>query len=99
MLWLQDGSSKSDSSSDDVTATTSYDDGKDAPAAAAAAIGSFRERAKYIPLRLKLEDRRLLRLLEAALHVSEYTDKVSHAGTTAATECCVSMTVYCMLPL
>ena len=37
---------------------------------------SFLERAKYIPLRLQLKERRLLRLLEAALSVSEYTDRV-----------------------
>jgi len=34
------------------------------------------ERAKYVPLRLTLNERKLLRLCEAALNVSEYTDKV-----------------------
>jgi len=34
------------------------------------------ERAKWIPLRLDLKERKLLRLLEAALNVSEYVDKV-----------------------
>merc|ERR1719495_427005 len=36
----------------------------------------FIERTKYIPLRLTLPQRKLLRLCEAALNVSEYTDKV-----------------------
>ncbi|KAJ2780284.1 hypothetical protein GGI15_003591 [Coemansia interrupta] len=36
----------------------------------------IKERAKYIPLRLTLKERKYLRLLEAALNVSEYTDKV-----------------------
>lgn len=40
------------------------------------ASSDFLERAKYIPLRLDMDERRLLRLLEACLSVSEYTDKV-----------------------
>lgn len=36
----------------------------------------FTERTKYIPLRLSLAERKFLRLVEAAVNVSEYTDKV-----------------------
>ena len=52
---------------------------------AAPEIGSsvgdwYLERAKYIPLRLALPERKYLRLLEAALNVSEYTDKIDTIG-------------------
>ena len=43
----------------------------------------FTERAKYIPLRLELRERKYLRLLEGILHVSEYTDKVDSPGVSA----------------
>ncbi|KAI5116619.1 hypothetical protein M0805_007790 [Coniferiporia weirii] len=36
----------------------------------------FLSRAKFVPLRLTLIERKYLRLLEAALQVSEYTDKI-----------------------
>jgi len=39
-------------------------------------LEDFTDRAKYIPLRLNLAERKLLRLCEASLNVSEYTDKV-----------------------
>ncbi|KAF8638576.1 hypothetical protein AX17_002118 [Amanita inopinata Kibby_2008] len=49
------------------------------------AIGSsvgdwFLERSKYIPMRLTLGERKYLRLLDAALTVSEYTDKIDTIG-------------------
>ncbi|KAJ7693870.1 hypothetical protein B0H17DRAFT_1058526 [Mycena rosella] len=40
----------------------------------------FVERSKFIPLRLNLGERKYLRLLEAALSVSEYTDKIDTIG-------------------
>eukprot|EP00158_Paraphelidium_tribonemae_P006025 Partr_v1_DN27635_c2_g1_i1_m65344 putative Protein of unknown function (DUF2009) len=45
-------------------------------AATNAHLDSFRERARWIPVRLNLKERKVLRLLEAALTVSEYTDKI-----------------------
>ena len=41
---------------------------------------SWTDRAKYIPLRLTLEERKALRLCEASLNVSEYTDRVDVYG-------------------
>lgn len=40
----------------------------------------FVERSKFIPLRLTIPERKYLRLLEAALSVSEYTDKIDTLG-------------------
>ena len=49
--------------------------------AAGSSVGEwFVERAKYIPVRLTLSERKYLRLLEAALNVSEYTDKIDTIG-------------------
>jgi hypothetical protein len=40
----------------------------------------FVERSRFIPLRLTIGERKYLRLLEAALTVSDYTDKIDTIG-------------------
>jgi hypothetical protein len=46
------------------------------PMLAGSEFGNFVERSKYVPLRLTFDERKYLRLLEAALNVCEYTDKI-----------------------
>ncbi|KAI9315559.1 hypothetical protein BX666DRAFT_1860644 [Dichotomocladium elegans] len=54
-------------------------------------IGAWMEnRAKYIPLRLQLRERRMLRLLEAALNVTEYTDHIDNESHTSKAKRVVS---------
>lgn len=45
-----------------------------------AAAAKMVDRAKYIPVRLTYEERKLLRIVEAALCVSNYTDKLDNAA-------------------
>ncbi|KAL7747829.1 hypothetical protein RI367_006764 [Sorochytrium milnesiophthora] len=44
------------------------------------------ERAKFIPVRLTMAERKILRLLDAALKVSEYTDKIDIVAFTSRTK-------------
>lgn len=59
-----------------ANASKESDDETDETEAASARHLNFMERCWYIPMRLEHDERRLLRLMEAALNVSEYTDKV-----------------------
>jgi hypothetical protein len=43
---------------------------------ASCVMASFADRSRFVPLRLTFEERKKLRLVEAALNVSEYTDNV-----------------------
>ncbi|KAG9122058.1 hypothetical protein FRC07_001719, partial [Ceratobasidium sp. 392] len=67
---MTDADTDADEDGDAAEAPTSV------PAAQPYSPASLADRAKHIPLRLTLPERKLLRLLEAALHVSEYTDRV-----------------------
>ena len=62
-------------------ATTSAVELPGALPAVGSSVGDwFLERSKYIPMRLTLGERKYLRLLDAALTVSEYTDKIDTIG-------------------
>lgn len=50
------------------------------PPAGSAPGNWFTERAKYIPMRLTMKERKRLRLLEAVLSSSDYTSKIDVAG-------------------
>lgn len=61
----------------DVAMEETFMDASDTPTVANPnAYDTFRARAKYIPLRLSADERKVLRLVEAALNVSQYTDVV-----------------------
>jgi hypothetical protein len=62
-------------------ATTSTVELPGALPAVGSSVGDwFLERSKFIPMRLTLGERKYLRLLDAALTVSEYTDKIDTIG-------------------
>jgi hypothetical protein len=77
---MKDSDDETDSDDSDDELEEAYS-GPPMPVGSQPASGDwFLERAKHIPLRLTLNERKFLRLLEAALNVSEYTDKIDVIG-------------------
>lgn len=82
-MEVEDGDVQDDSDDEDwerVVAGPSVEVLGAQPAVGAKVGEWFVERSKFIPLRLTIPERKYLRLLEAALSVSEYTDKIDTLG-------------------
>jgi hypothetical protein len=77
---MEDGEAEGEVDAVSPTAPTSYIVLSSQPALGSDPGEWFVERAKYIPLRLTLAERKYLRLLDAAMQVSEYTDKIDTLG-------------------
>jgi hypothetical protein len=77
---MEDGEAEGEVDAVSPTAPTSYIVLSSQPAVGSDPGEWFVERAKYIPLRLTLAERKYLRLLDAAMQVSEYTDKIDTLG-------------------
>jgi hypothetical protein len=67
-----------------VTARGKGQEGDAALTGGSSSYNSVRERAKYIPLRLSLGERKMLRLVEAAMCCCEYTTEVDRPFKSAA---------------